>query len=141
MDSLTPQSHLFLQLVQAARRLYKTPGQHLTLGQVVELNRRMLEGYEHFKDEPRVQALRADVLKYNRLVRDLGLRDHQVPRAEKASWKTLGLLGYRLLLLLVWTVLALPGTVLNGPVFIIASYMSRKKQRGRCFCSSELVVF
>ena len=141
MDSLTPQSHLFLQLVQAARRLYKTPGQHLTLGQVVELNRRMLEGYEHFKDEPRVQALRADVLKYNRLVRDLGLRDHQVPRAEKASWKTLGLLGYRLLLLLVWTVLALPGTVLNGPVFIIASYMSRKKQRGRCFRSSELVVF
>jgi glycerol-3-phosphate O-acyltransferase/dihydroxyacetone phosphate acyltransferase len=60
------------------RRLYKTPGQHLTLGQVVELNRRLLEGYIHFKDEPRVQRLREDVLKYNRLVRDLGLRDHQV---------------------------------------------------------------
>lgn len=60
------------------RRLYKTPGQHLTLGQVVELNRRFLEGYFHFKDEPRVQKLRTDVLKYNRLVRDLGLRDHQV---------------------------------------------------------------
>ena len=60
------------------RRLYKTPGQHLTLGQVVELNRRFLEGYVHFKDEPRVQKLRTDVLKYNRLVRDLGLRDHQV---------------------------------------------------------------
>ena len=60
------------------RRLYKTPGQHLTLGQVVELNRRLLEGYTHFKDEPRVQKLRADVLKYNRRVRDLGLRDHQV---------------------------------------------------------------
>ncbi len=36
---------LFHQLIQAARRLYKTPGQHLTLGQVVELNRRLLEGY------------------------------------------------------------------------------------------------
>ena len=60
------------------RRLYKTPGQHLTLGQVVELNRRLLEGYVHFKNEPRVQKLREDVLKYNRLVRDLGLRDHQV---------------------------------------------------------------
>lgn len=44
----------------------------------MELNRRLLEGYVHFKDEPRVQKLRADVLKYNRLVRDLGLRDHQV---------------------------------------------------------------
>jgi glycerol-3-phosphate O-acyltransferase/dihydroxyacetone phosphate acyltransferase len=67
-----------LQLIQAVRRLYKTPGQHLTLGQVVELNRRFLEGYIHFKDEPRVQKLRTDVLKYNRLLRDLGLRDHQV---------------------------------------------------------------
>lgn len=66
------------QLIQAVRRLYKTPAQHLTLGQVVELNRRLLQGYEHFKDEPRVQKLRQDVLKYNRLVRDLGLRDHQV---------------------------------------------------------------
>jgi glycerol-3-phosphate O-acyltransferase/dihydroxyacetone phosphate acyltransferase len=71
-------SYSFPQLIQAARRLYKTPGQHLTLGQVVELNRRLLEGYTHFKDEPRVQKLRKDVLKYNRLVRDLGLRDHQV---------------------------------------------------------------
>lgn len=69
---------LLIQLIQAVRRLYKTPGQHLTLGQVVELNRRLLEGYVHFKDEPRVQKLRDDVLKYNRRVRDLGLRDHQV---------------------------------------------------------------
>jgi glycerol-3-phosphate O-acyltransferase/dihydroxyacetone phosphate acyltransferase len=65
-------------LIQAIRRLFKTPAQHLTLGQVVELNRRLLEGYIHFKDEPRVQKLRTDVLKYNRLLRDLGLRDHQV---------------------------------------------------------------
>ena len=70
--------NLPIQLIQAVRRLYKTPAQHLTLGQVVELNRRLLEGYTHFKDEPRVQKLRQDVLKYNRLVRDLGLRDHQV---------------------------------------------------------------
>lgn len=65
-------------MIQAVRRLFKTPAQHLTLGQVVELNRRLLEGYIHFKDEPRMQKLRTDVLKYNRLLRDLGLRDHQV---------------------------------------------------------------
>lgn len=70
-----------VQLIQAARRLYKTPGQHLTLGQVVELNKRFLQGYLHFKDEPKVQKLREDVLKYNRLLRDLGLRDHQVGTA------------------------------------------------------------
>ncbi|KAH9484305.1 putative acyltransferase [Psilocybe cubensis] len=118
-----------LMLIQAVRRLYKTPGQHLTLGQVVELNRRLLEGYVHFKDEPRVQKLREDVLKYNRLVRDLGLRDHQVPRAQKASWKTLGLLTYRFCLLLIWTILALPGTILNGPILILASIISRRKAK------------
>jgi len=119
-----------LMLIQAVRRLYKTPGQHLTLGQVVELNRRFLEGYTHFKDEPRVQKLRNDVLKYNRLLRDLGLRDHQVPRAKKASWKTLGLLLYRLALLIIWSTLALPGVILNGPMFIIASVISKKKAKG-----------
>lgn len=67
-----------VQLVQAARRLYETPGQHLTLGQVVELNKRFLKAYEHFKDEPRVQNLKKGVLKYNRAIRDIGLRDHQV---------------------------------------------------------------
>ncbi|TCD69724.1 hypothetical protein EIP91_006491 [Steccherinum ochraceum] len=118
-----------LMVIQAARRLYKTPGQHLTLGQVVELNKRFLEGYMHFKNEPRIVKLREDVLKYNRLVRDLGLRDHQVPRAQPASWKTLGLLLYRLLLLAAWAVLALPGVILNGPIFITASIISRQKAK------------
>ncbi|KIY46268.1 hypothetical protein FISHEDRAFT_75794 [Fistulina hepatica ATCC 64428] len=118
-----------LMLIQAVRRLYETPGQHLSLGQVVNLNRLFLEGYQHFKDEPRVQKLKEAVLKYNRLIRSLGLRDHQVPRAKKASWKTFGLLLSRLAILFVWTVLALPGTILNAPIFIVASVLSRKRAK------------
>jgi glycerol-3-phosphate O-acyltransferase/dihydroxyacetone phosphate acyltransferase len=139
------------QVAQAARRLYDAPGQQLSLGQVVELNRRFLEGYTHFKDEHRVKALRENVLKYNRLLRDLGIRDHQVwtllsavwlfeaygirqvPRAERALWKTLGLLFYRSGLLLAWTLLALPGVIINGPIFITASIMSKKKAKGCIF--------
>jgi len=75
---LKPLSTSYFQLIQAARRLYNPPGQHLTLGQVVELNKRFLEGYLQLKDEPKIQDLRNKVLKYNRLLRDLGLRDHQV---------------------------------------------------------------
>ncbi|KIP09126.1 hypothetical protein PHLGIDRAFT_116689 [Phlebiopsis gigantea 11061_1 CR5-6] len=118
-----------LMLIQAARRLYVTPGQHLTLGQVVELNKRFLEAYVEFKDEPPVQRLREDVLKYNRILRDLGLRDHQVPGARKAGWRTFGLLCYRILLLGVWTILALPGLILNGPIFLTASIVSKKKAK------------
>ncbi|GBE82279.1 Glycerol-3-phosphate O-acyltransferase 1 [Sparassis crispa] len=129
-----------LMLIQAARRLYRTPGQHLSLGQVVELNKRFLEGYLHFYQQPKVQKLRADVLKYNRLVRDLGLRDHQVPVAQKAGWKTFGLLSYRLLLLFVWTILALPGVILNGPIFLAASIISRKKAKEALAASSVKVA-
>ncbi|KAG9125681.1 hypothetical protein FRC07_006651 [Ceratobasidium sp. 392] len=118
-----------LMVVQAGRRLYKTPGQHLNLGQVVELNKRFIEGYLHFKDEPRIQALRKSVLDYNRVLRDLGIRDHQVPTARRATWKTLGLLTYRVGLLAVWTVFSLPGVIVNGPIFILASVLSRKKAK------------
>lgn len=118
-----------LMLIQAARRLYQPPGQHLTLGQVVELNKRFLLAYSYFKDEPRIQALREKVLKYNRLLRDLGLRDHQVPRAQKVSWKTFGLLLYRIGLLLVWTVFSLPGVVLHAPIFVTASVVSKIKAK------------
>ncbi|KAJ3739926.1 glycerol-3-phosphate O-acyltransferase [Lentinula detonsa] len=118
-----------LMLVQAVRRLYKTPAQHLTLGQVVELNRRLLSGYTHFKDDPRVKKLRTDVLKYNRSLRDLGIRDHQVPRVQKSSWKILGLFLYRINLLIVWTLFALPATILNGPIFILASIISKRKAK------------
>ena len=72
----------WLQMIQAARRLYVTPGQQLTLGQVVQLNKRFLQAYVMFKDEPRVQKLQKDVIKYNRILRDLGLRDHQVRSAQ-----------------------------------------------------------
>ncbi|KAF8479349.1 hypothetical protein DFH94DRAFT_749242 [Russula ochroleuca] len=118
-----------LMLIQAARRLYQPPGQHLSLGQVVELNKHFLLAYSYFKDEPRIQALRKKVLKYNRLLRDLGLRDHQVPRAQKASWKTFGLLLYRIGLLLVWTVFSLPGVVLHAPIFVTASVVSKIKAK------------
>ncbi|KAJ3933942.1 MAG: glycerol-3-phosphate O-acyltransferase [Lentinula lateritia] len=129
-----------LMLVQAVRRLYKTPTQHLTLGQVVQLNRRLLNGYTHFEDEPRIRKLRTDVLKYNRSLRDLGIRDHQVPRVQKATWKILGLLLYRVGLLIFWTVFAMPGTILNGPVFILASIISKRKAKSDLAASTVKIT-
>ncbi|KAI0741849.1 hypothetical protein C8Q80DRAFT_1274206 [Daedaleopsis nitida] len=119
-----------LMLIQAARRLYEAPlSQQLPLDKVIELNKRFLQAYMHFKDEPKVQKLRNDVLQYNQLLRYLGLRDHQVPKARKEGWKTLGLLMYRLALLAIWAVLALPGVVLNSPIFITASIISHRKAK------------
>lgn len=55
-----------------------TPGQRLSLGQVVALNRRFIQAYLQFKDEPKVKKLSQDVMEYNRILQDLGLQDHQV---------------------------------------------------------------
>jgi hypothetical protein len=48
-------------------------------------------------------------------------------------WKTLGLLLYRIGVLLVWSVFALPGVILNAPIFITAKIMSKKKAKGEIF--------
>jgi len=99
----------------------------LSLSQVVELNKRFIAGYLHFQEEPRVQKLRKKVQAYNRLLRDLGLKDHQVMHANRSWRRSLGLFVYRIMLLTVWSVFALPGVVLNGPIFLAAKLYSNKK--------------
>ncbi len=118
-----------LMVVQAGRRLYRAPGQSVSLGQTVELNRRFIMGYLHFKDEPRVVKLREEILRYNKRLRYAGLRDHQVERATRAGWRSLGLLAYRLGLLGLWGGLALPGAVLNSPIIVLAKIISHKKAK------------
>ena len=121
-----------VKVIQAARRLYRIPGQHLTLGQVVQLSKRFMEGYLHYQHEPRIQDLRKRVIAYNRLLRDMGIADHQVERASNRSVKSLLLLVYRTGLLLWWTFLSLPGVILHAPVFILAKTISHKKAKGAC---------
>lgn len=118
-----------LMVVQAGRRLYRAPGQSLSLGQTVELNRKFIMGYLQFKDEPRVVKLREEILRYNKKLRYAGLRDHQVERATRAGWRSLGLLAYRLGLLGLWGGLALPGAILNSPIIVLAKIISHRKAK------------
>lgn len=118
-----------LMLIQAARRLYRPPGQHLTLGQIVELNKRFIVGYEVYKDEPRVKELERKVKEYNTLLRYMGLKDHQIERVGRPRWRSFFLMLYRLGLLGAWGTLALPGVVLNSPIFIAAKIISHKKAK------------
>ncbi|KAK4058869.1 Glycerol-3-phosphate/dihydroxyacetone phosphate acyltransferase [Microbotryomycetes sp. JL221] len=118
-----------LMLIQATRRLYRPPGQHLTLGQIVELNKRFIAGYEAYKEEPRVIDLSKRVKEYNTKLRYLGLKDHQVEKIARPWWKSFALLAYRLGLVSAWGALALPGVILNAPIFIAAGYISRVKAK------------
>ena len=109
------------------------------------LNKRFIAGYEVYKDEPRLKALMVRVGEYNTLLRHMGLKDHQVclpqfplaitnlslqiERVARPLWRSLILLLYRIGLFSAWGVLALPGVVLNSPIFIAATIISRKKAK------------
>jgi glycerol-3-phosphate O-acyltransferase/dihydroxyacetone phosphate acyltransferase len=96
-------------MIQAARRLYKPAHRKLHISQVVDLNRRFVIGYNIYKDDPKVIELQHKVLAYNQLLKYHGLKDHQVSKTNLRRRHTLALLSYRVMLLLVWGLLAFPG--------------------------------
>jgi glycerol-3-phosphate O-acyltransferase/dihydroxyacetone phosphate acyltransferase len=118
-----------LMLIQAARRLYNPTGKKLPLPMVVELNRRLVKGYTHYKDDPRIISLKKSVIDYNKQLRYLNLRDHQVDYAKFSVPKVIFLLFYRLGKISVLSIGVLPGLVLFAPVFVASKIISIKKSR------------
>lgn len=96
---------------------------------VVELNRRLVKGYAHFKDDPRIVHLKKSIADYNRELRLLGIRDHQVEYARFSFFRVIGTLIGRLLQLVFLTIGTLPGLLLFTPVFIITKVISIKKSK------------
>ncbi|SPQ27010.1 64fd3533-9d87-4bd5-b3f9-bc5eb33b0371 [Thermothielavioides terrestris] len=118
-----------LMVIQAARRLYNPTGKKLPLPIVVELNRRLAMGYERYKTDERIIKLKQSVAEYNKQLRYLNLRDHQVEYGRMA-WPTVVLTFiYRLGKLLVLSAGVLPGLVLFAPVFIATKYISVQKAK------------
>ncbi|WFD32517.1 hypothetical protein MSPP1_003565 [Malassezia sp. CBS 17886] len=129
-----------LMVIQAVRRLIKAPGQHVSLGDTVEMNRKFIVGYLKFRDHPRVVGLRDAVLRYNAHLRQVGIRDHQVDRARRSVLRTLALLLYRLGLLTFWSGCALPGFLLNVPIIILAKRVSAVKAK-EALAASQVKVY
>lgn len=121
-----------LMLAQAARRLYNPHGKKLPLPTVVELNRRLIKGYTQYKDDPRVVDAKKDVIEYNRRLKALRVKDHQVEWGnvhERRWWYVLAVLLYRVAELLILFVGTLPGLAMFWPVFVTTKVISVKKQR------------
>lgn len=106
---------------------------------IVELNRRLVKGYQVYKDDPRVKALKKSVLDYNRELMMLNIRDHQISYAKFPYFMTIFLLLYRLGKLATLSIAVLPGTILFAPVFIAGKVISIKKSREALAASSVKV--
>jgi glycerol-3-phosphate O-acyltransferase / dihydroxyacetone phosphate acyltransferase len=121
-----------LMLVQAARRLYNPTGKKLPLPLVVELNRRLVKGYTQYEHDPRVVELKKAVHDYNRKLRALGIKDHQVEWGNvrgRPWWVIMGTLFYRLGEILVLSIGTLPGLALFWPVFVTTKVISVRKSK------------
>ena len=118
-----------LMLIQAVRRLYKPKGKKLPLPMIVELNRRLSLGYEHFKDDSRIISLKKEVTDYNAQLWRLGIRDHQVEYATLTVPVVIVTLIYRVAKLAVLSIGTLPGLVLFAPVFIASKVISIRKSK------------
>lgn len=103
---------------------------------VVELNRRLVKGYTHFKDDPRIVNLRKSIAAYNKQLRLLGIRDHQVDYAKFSFFQVIGTLIYRLVKLVLLAGATLPGLLLFAPVFTATRVISKKKSAEALAASS-----
>ena len=103
---------------------------------VVELNRRLVTGYAHFKDDPRIVSLKKAIVNYNKQLRILGIRDHQVNYAKFSIVQVIATLIYRLGKLVLLTIGTLPGLMLFTPVFIATKYLSILKSKEALAASS-----
>lgn len=116
-----------LMLIQAARRLYNPTGKKLPLPVVVELNRRLAMGFDKYKDDERLLTVQAAVNNYNRQLRYLNIRDHQVNVVRLPWWKVVALFIFRLGQLFVLSIAVLPGLLLFSPIFVATKLYSRRK--------------
>lgn len=120
-----------LMVVQAARRLYAGHfAQYLPLPMVVEMNRRLLLGYETFRDHPDMVLIKNKILHYNKVLQNMHLPDHHVEECDEThKLNLLPVFMGRVFKLLVFAVLALPGLVLFSPVFALAHRVSAQKKK------------
>ena len=121
-----------LMTIQAARRLYQPKNHRFSLPLVVEINRRLLVGYKQYQDDPRIIKIKEMVQQYNDELFSMGLKDHQVEDLRTSffgSVKSFITLVTRVMRLLVFYAMSIPGVILFSPIFILGARVSKKKAK------------
>lgn len=118
-----------LMALQAARRLYTSSDREsIPLPLVVEMNRRIIKGYNKYADQPDVIELKKSVTEYNKKLMALGLHDHQVEKINTTNrLGNLVTFSKRLFTVGLFFLLSLPGVLLFSPVFIISKRILKRK--------------
>lgn len=128
---VTAPDYTILQLIFAARRLFQRSGVRLTVKETQDLNRRFAEGYKILSVRPEAKhdldALHTKLHDYDRTLKLMGLKDHQVPFI--AWWTIHDVLGSALYGALIFVLASIPSFVLNAPVGLVARYVAQQEQK------------
>ncbi|MDH4125172.1 MAG: 1-acyl-sn-glycerol-3-phosphate acyltransferase [Gammaproteobacteria bacterium] len=114
-----------MRFIQTARRLYKPDSVKLTPGQYIELSRRFVERYTFASNDPEMQQCRQDVENYQARLDMLGIKDHQL-RSPMTLGQAFRKLLLRLVTLLIFLPLAVPGALLHLPVGWVAALVGER---------------
>jgi glycerol-3-phosphate O-acyltransferase / dihydroxyacetone phosphate acyltransferase len=118
-----------LQVVQAARRLYRSEDTHKKPEMQLELNRRFTKGYLKYRDDPKISQLHEMILDYNNLLIAFGIKDHQVKNTQISCLTSVWQLLYHLSILIVFGIVSLPGFLINAPALYLISRISKGKAK------------
>ncbi|ODV65029.1 hypothetical protein HYPBUDRAFT_114611 [Hyphopichia burtonii NRRL Y-1933] len=120
-----------LMALQAARRLYTLSKRELIpLPLVVEMNRRLIKGYQKYSKNPDVIEMKKLVSEYNKNLMRLGLHDHQVEKITSSDrFENFIIFSNRLFKVVLFFILSLPGALMFLPVFIISRKISKQKAK------------
>mmetsp|Transcript_22237 Transcript_22237/g.31056 ORF Transcript_22237/g.31056 Transcript_22237/m.31056 type:complete len:681 (-) Transcript_22237:397-2439(-) len=127
-----------LQFFRTMRRLYWTGDRRMTATERFALTSAFAKGYPAVKDKPQVKELCKKVTEYRTTLKDFAISDFRVSIVEKTGEDrdeimgenvVLGLIAYRALLLLVYFLAAIPGSIAAAPYFIFSNIISARKAR------------
>lgn len=121
-----------LSLIYLARNLYAmqtNKKKKLSREQRHNLQRRFIDAYSQFSDEPQVQELGKELAEYHETLRSYGISPRKLRFVDLGFFRALFYLFYRPLESFVLAILALPGLILNLPIRYACTTLSKKEQK------------
>ena len=122
-----------LRCLRTAHRLYQPLDLVLPADRYLELRRKLAFGFNKWKGEPQVKALLQDINSYHHRLDEEGLKDVQIQTMDISGGLPFLELLKRLFLLVLYTLMVVPGFLLFSPVMIYirqrAIYESQKAQK------------
>lgn len=138
---VTAPDYATLQLIYAARRLYQRSGVRLSPRETNDLNRRFAEGYKLLMQQAAaakedstlvdptedLAILRQKLANYSKVLRDMGLKDHQVPFIQ--WWSIHDVVSSAIYGFFIFLLASIPVFFLNAPVGLMARYVAKQEQK------------